>query len=264
MALLLSDIVEAVWSYPTREEDAAGNSNQGAIAQAVWAYATRRETVGLFLDERVTGSVPSGWFNNNGEWNYATAPAPLEGTHSLRLLFANSAYSVYQHGSSVFGETWAHLLLNVPALPGGGGWHTFFKLQDVDFNDLMNLTLLPSGVLQITGQSADVSTAGTMAAGTTYHVWWRYVPKIGNSLGQAEAWFSTSGNRAAVPVNNHVAYHAMQSSAGPEKYFVVTQGGGATGRDLIVDVMQWADEDVFAAAAFQPWRHARLLSGGRL
>lgn len=129
---------------------------------------------------------------------YATAPAPLQGSYSLRLLGVAQQPTTYSVLSSDQGTLYVYFLCNIASLPGD----YFFSLRNSSNVTVLEL-LVDSTLLRVrNGSSGGASTVTSFSAATTYHIWLKYVKGTGaNST--SEVWFSTTGIKPADGSNNY-------------------------------------------------------------
>jgi hypothetical protein len=124
--------------------------------------------------------------------DYATAPAPLAGSHSLRL----DGTSVTQRADSpAFATTtdlWVYMLFNPTTLPGSGN-NDFFHIRN-STTQVLAAQLNASGTVRVSVGNNSLSTVSTMSAGTTYHVWVHYIAGSGSNAFGSIA-FSTDGTK---------------------------------------------------------------------
>jgi hypothetical protein len=140
-----------------------------------------------------TAAAAAGW-NNSGTptWGYATSPAPLGGyAASLRCTSATTiAYQTY----AAQNEVWLYVLFNIPALTNDV---SLLALRDSGGTNVATVTVRTTGLLRVNagGTNGDSST-GLVVAGTTYHLWIRYVKGTGaNAI--ITAYLSTTGTRGS-------------------------------------------------------------------
>lgn len=191
-----------------------------------------------------TGSRPAGWWvGSNGDYAYATSPAPLEGTYSLQYTAA-SGQGLYIHGSEVASETWGAFMLNVPTLPDA--FQQMFQVSSSGFVTLLSLTLNSNGSMTLASSGAfETTDTGIITANTTAYIWWRYKPSTGGNNGQLELWVNSTNDRASTPAGNHKVYNSGTNTAGISSHAFL-YGTGSGPKQLVVDVAQWADTDEFA------------------
>jgi hypothetical protein len=200
-----------------------------------------------------TGSAPSGW-SGSANFGYTTSPAPLEGSYSVLIDSGNGA--AYSHGSEITGEQWGRFQFHPLALPGS--FEKFFAVYEGTFSTIVfEIYLNSTGTLTLSGSGAFEGTVGTMAADTTYYVFWRYQPSTGGNNGELELWFNTSDDRAGAHANNHAVYTSGNQTGGMRYPNWFTTGTGI--ESWILDTVAWADTDEFAGGAAN--RRRRLLLG---
>lgn len=198
-----------------------------------------------------SGSLPSGWnAGSTGDFGYATSPAPLEGSYSLRVDSTDTFGGLYDRGSEFAAEQWGHFLLSVDSLPAAS--ETFFWLYDGSLAvNPLKLALISDGTIVVADSNAahNATTASGISAATTYHVWWRYKPGSGAN-GEKEVWINTANNRAGTASGFHAVDTAGAITTGV-RYFNFN-GADASTLNFIVDTVQWADTDEFAGGEPEP------------
>jgi hypothetical protein len=203
-----------------------------------------------------TGSAPSGW-GGTADFNYTTSPAPLEGTKSVHVEPGEAP--AYTHGSTITGEQWGRFLFHPLALPSS--FEAIAAFRDDSFESLIELTLNSTGTITLSGNGVGAfeTTVGTMAADTTYHVFWRYEQGSGAN-GEMEVWFNTADDRAGTPANNHTSYASGTRTTGM-KYLIFTSTGSGP-EAYIMDLVQWADTDEFAGGGGRTTKNTRAFPLG--
>jgi hypothetical protein len=200
---------------------------------------------GYVLNETfTTGSRPASWWvGSNGDYGYATSPAPLEGTYSLRA--DTSGQGLYINGAEEVGEQWGYFMLLFPAMPDS--FEYFFTCSDAAFNTVITMILNANGSVTLGGGGAfETTDAGVISANTVYHVFWRAKPGTGSN-GQVEMWINTTNDRASTPAGAHEVYNASTITSNIQNH--AFQYGIGDTEQFIVDVAQWADTDEFAGGA---------------
>lgn len=138
-----------------------------------------------------TGYDNSGWSAaNSPNPTYATAPAPLEGTQSLRLT-ANASISRSYSGSTVN----LYLRLNITT------WSDFNDIVEVldgSFGTVFKIGLWTPNVLWISSGGASPVGATALSTGTTYHIWGDYTKGTGAN-GVAHLYVSTTATKPGSP-----------------------------------------------------------------
>ncbi len=116
----------------------------------------------------------------NGSVNedYATSPAPLRGSQSLRI-YAGDAGQNSNTISPVFtaqDTAYAHLMIN-----GGSVASTFAFCVFLDSGLTARawVSVVAGGALKVSEGAITATTVGTIVAATTYHVWFRYTKGTG-------------------------------------------------------------------------------------
>lgn len=136
--------------------------------------------------------TPSGWFSGGaGSVNFNSIISPLAGLQSLRIdaTAGTGAAGVNVAGSELFGK-----FLFRPATITA----SFTRMYDIaDVSNLVaTLYILSNGTIEIHDPSglADVTTAGSLTAGTTYRIYWHYKKGTGAN-GIVEVGFATTDVR---------------------------------------------------------------------
>ncbi len=187
-----------------------------------------------------TGSRPGDWEAGNGaNFGYATSPAPLEGTYSLRLDVGTVGIEAFNHGSEVSGEQWGHFLLNIDARPDS--YQKLYELTNNSAVTILELYIFSDGSIRADDGSGATSQVGALVAGTTYHVWWRYKPGSGSNA-ELELWANTSDDRAGASIHTSMT-NGIRTSGMRRLTFVSGAGGGP--KSFTVDTVQWSDTDAF-------------------
>jgi hypothetical protein len=207
----------------------------------------------LINESFTTGSIPASWWaSSGGNYAYATSPAPLEGTYSLRMV-ASDGQALYFPGAEETGEQWGHFMFLIDSLPGS--FLTFFRLQADDFStNVLTLTVLSDGTITVSDTNGfhDVTTSSSISANTVYHVFWRYKPGSGSNS-EKELWVNTTNNRAGTAAGFHVVDTAGAMTDGPLLHSFLQAGSAPS---YIVDTVQWADTDEFTGGGGgggKPW-----------
>ena len=149
--------------------------------------------------------------------DYATGP--LEGSQSLRLVFASHNGLTYATLPSSEGTLEWYFMVNFATLPASG--KVFARLRDASSNSLLRLEVSTGNILRIRHGTGTVATVDTITTGTTYHIWLRYVKGTGSN-GQGSVAFSTdgvrptSGNSYAALTNGSLTADANQVLFGTE------------------------------------------------
>jgi hypothetical protein len=203
-----------------------------------------------------TGAIPVGWYGGSaGDYAYATAPAPLEGTFSLRPSATAATIDLYSQVGTEVSPSWGHFMLNYPSLPSS--FHVLWQLQNDAFSTIFEFVVHNDGSWDVDdsgGGQFFSSAAGIFVAATTYHVFWRFKKSTGANDGEIEIWFNTANDRSSTPSNQHQLLTAGTITSGVSQHFF--KGGNAA--QYIVDVVQWADTDQWAGGVVVPDLNIRL------
>lgn len=234
------------WHRVPTASERAWMWNRGALR----TYAELVVGRGYILNEKFTTGVRPTDFYNDGtgiNYAYATAPAPLEGAYSVRLLQATNIRVQFVHGAAAEGEQWGHFTFHLDALPTT--YQYICQLQDSSFAYIFEMIVLNTGVVGVGDFEGghSISTVGAISAATTYHVFWRYKAGSGSNS-EKELWICTTNSRAATPAGLHAVDTAGAMTTGPALcQFAANTGVGV--QNAILDDVQWADADVFADSA---------------
>ncbi len=193
-----------------------------------------------------SGSNPGGGWSgaSTGDFGYATAPAPLEGSYSLHVGASDTFGGLFDHGSDVTGEQWGHFLLNVHAF--SGAFITILLTYNGAFAaNPLELLIFADGTVGFTDSNGahNAITASSISVDTTYHVWWRYKPGSGSNS-EKELWINTTNDRAGTVSGFHASNTAGAMTGGIQ-YFILKGTDGVGTADYIVDTVQWSDADAF-------------------
>lgn len=195
----------------------------------------------FWLNESFTSGVsptPGWWASSSGNHAYATSPAPLEGSYSLRP--ATSGQDLFIRSSDTSGEQWGHFLINCPALPAS--FQNVLIMASAAFNNVFVIKLLSTGSVGIDAQGVFAFTSGTISAGTTYHVWWRLKPGTGSNS-ELQLWLNTANDRSGSPGTLQVSGTTGNSTEGITYHQIP-----GNSNQLLYDVIQAADTDEFSGA----------------
>lgn len=148
------------------------------------------------IQENCDGTgTPAGWTNDGTQvtttsWDYATSPAPLEGTQSLQIVQpANSGYTYYD--ITALSELWVYMLVNVSSHSGTNA--SFFQFLDVGGTVQARVGLDSSNHLDIFDDFSanEQVTTDALSTATTYSLWGHY--KVGSGTnGVLDAEFATT------------------------------------------------------------------------
>jgi hypothetical protein len=142
----------------------------------------------LLEEDCESGSTPSGWTDvNSPTWGYATSPAPLVGSGSLRCNAAGTAVNSYK-AITASDEVWVKFKLNFAAAPSGNSqiatlYNSTTAVSIASIKTTRKLYCSAGG-----SNSSDTSSA--LTAGTTYNVWLHYIKGTGSNA-YASVGFST-------------------------------------------------------------------------
>lgn len=148
--------------------------------------------------------------------DYATAPAPLDGSQSWQsAAIGGESYTSFTAQDDV----WAYAVCNIQTLADN---RDVFQIRDSGGTYVLSLRAHADGHLQILNFATSVHTsAGLVSNGTTFHVWLHYIKGTGaNSTG--ELYVSANDTKPGSP-------QASMTT------------GGSTAQAARVAVMGWND-----------------------
>jgi hypothetical protein len=153
----------------------------------------------LISENFESGAAPAGWTSTSSgtapDYNYATAPAPLEGTKSVRAATATGLIRIQPPAFTATGDIWTYFLFSYNTFSATDG---IFLLQSSGLTTQLKMGLnggqwyLREGALEVQ------STAVT--ANTKYHVWIHYTKGTGAN-GVYQLYASTTGVRGTAILN---------------------------------------------------------------
>jgi hypothetical protein len=175
-------------------EDLAGND----LATFTGGGIINSSTVaGYLVSEDFEGTgAPAGWtVVGSPNFDYATAPAPLEGTQSV--LFNNGGLSITR---------------DIPPQSTLEGFFKFncsslsvairmVELHTIAGGNFLRIVAGTTGAISTatgTGTTISFGTAGQIVPGQTYNVWWRYVAGTGSD-GVFQVWLSDTETKPGSP-----------------------------------------------------------------
>ena len=131
-------------------------------------------------------------------WAYATAPAPLEGTRSIR--FTASAQNTFIEFPSQT-DLWVYFLANA-ASNAANSLHVL--LRDSTPTTMASADFISTGIVRVNAGGLDnSSSAGTFLGATTYHCWLHY--STNGSTANMDFYISTTGVRPGSPQASKVS-----------------------------------------------------------
>ena len=190
----------AIASMKTFNGRAAANVKTilGVTVPAASSYLVSQdcEGGGIPTNTQPAGSLPSGWTNGGGVWNYSAAP--LQGVYSWRQPFnSGTVRSTITPTGAPFDEIWIYALLNITASATTAG------RPIIGFD-----TSTSTGVGLFCGTSGannriycgTVNTTVTLVTGTTYSIWLHFL-KAGGTAGAdlLEIFISTDTTKPGSP-----------------------------------------------------------------
>jgi hypothetical protein len=158
--------------------------------------------------------------------DYTTPPAPLVGSHSLRMSAAAQAMRTTGPVFAPQTEVWGYVLLNLDALPSAT--RDIFNLTDASDSVLVKISITSTGQMNVRTGATSTASVGTMSAGTTYRIWCRYKAGTGaNSEGEG-AFGDTSVTTKPVSGNNRVLVNTGNATASADRPRVGAASGSVT------------------------------------
>jgi hypothetical protein len=151
--------------------------------------------------------------------DYATSPAPLVGSQSLRVAVSSQGGTTTKAFASDQSTVEGYLQVHFVSLPASG--KVFVAFRDSGGTRLVNIEVGASSRITVRCGTGAATTTDAISTGTTYHFWWRYVKGTGANA-QASVAFSTdgtrppSGNKFAAVTNGSRTTDANNIIIGPE------------------------------------------------
>jgi len=156
----------------------------------------------LFADDFENGNTQ--WTKSqgtaNGNFAYATAPAPLAGSYSLLLDESLGNVLLYRNTTNwqAVEKTYAYAQVNIGAIGNVSTTTTRYVLvfRDASNNDICSTGLRSNGDeirWAVTASGASALTTIVPATATTYHVWLEYVEGSGD--GSCSVFVATTGTK---------------------------------------------------------------------
>lgn len=144
------------------------------IQQILSGYPTSVGSSSLFSDnvEHISSgaAVTAGWTNVTGTpgWAYATAPAPLLGSYSVRLVTGDEI----THSFTASGEIWTYCTF---IFTSGIGTDQY----PFGITGGHSIKIRTDGAMQCTNGSSVVVGSATLVNNTQYHLWQHYAKGTG-------------------------------------------------------------------------------------
>lgn len=163
--------------------------------------------------------------------DYATSPAPLVGSQSLRITSTGTSNTTRDIGSG-FSTMEAYFQINSTALFSAE--QTLFCMMDSSNTLVAEVRMRTTGTLRIRAGSTtpQSNTTDAMSTATLYHVWVRYVKGTGADA-FASVEFSTTGTRSGSG-NKFISVNTGPSTTDAQKIrFGPTST--VTASDLVID-----------------------------
>lgn len=160
--------------------------------------------------QSVSGYDNTGWTSNNvaNNPNYATAPAPLEGTYSM--WFGNAARYIERSFSSVQATQTLAGVFNWGGTYGTFG--TWIGLYDSISTLVARIETRASGEMRVNHGSATGGTASGYATGTSYYWWLEYTTGTGSD-GVANLYTNTTNSRSGATLASQTTVGTATTNA---------------------------------------------------
>jgi hypothetical protein len=168
----------------------------------------------------------------NANEDYATAPAPLEGTQSLYMQ-TEAAQQEVRKSFTASDTVYVYMLFRSTTLPAG--LRQQFAIKDGSGNTLMEAHLVPGPPWQwevSDGVSVSSSGGATVSNGTTYHIWMEYTRGGGANSVHKFCW-STDGVKPTAGTA-FINFSNGTSTGQASRFEIGTWSAGVSG-DYIVD-----------------------------
>ncbi len=178
--------------------------------------------------------VVSGSGSGTLDFDNAAAPAPLEGTYSLRIVYTDDARQVHGTFDST-NEVWGYLMVNWDTLPTGP--NHFLKLRNSSSANqaYFYFNSDTSKLVGVHGTVASSDGATTILVDTTYHIWFHY--KISASPGILELFLSTNSTK---PGTAEITITNGDATGGIAQIALCANGSG----HLVIDKVRVDDIDI--------------------
>lgn len=152
----------------------------------------------IYEQDFESGTTPSGW-SGTADFGYATSPAPLVGSFSLKITDGNAAEYATIAGTPT--EIWTFCLCNI-----SDSGSAIFSLRKSN-GDLLCRCLLSAGNLLVFDGSVSATATTAFPLTTTVRLWMHY--KAGSGAdGTIELWWSLDDT---LPSDN--GHHAISTSS---------------------------------------------------
>jgi hypothetical protein len=127
--------------------------------------------------------------------DYATSPAPLVGSQSLRLALSSQNGTTQCNLSTSAGTCDAYFVVHFVSLPANG--KIWFRLRNSSNTMICYVMMNTSNRITVGSGTGTAITTNSISAGTTYHFWVSYSKDAdgGSASGTASVAFSTDGVR---------------------------------------------------------------------
>lgn len=153
---------------------------------------------------------PTGWTlatidesAGSSDWDYATSPAPLSGSHSAYMTTDGQRFEYYVYGN--VDPCYAYWICNIDTVNAHN--HTVVHFDDEDINGLLIIRRSNAGYARITdlNNSTDHDSTYSMSEGSTYYFWLEY-----NASGNVKLWINTTSTK---PANPEITFTSSSSSS---------------------------------------------------
>lgn len=159
-----------------------------SAASATYIVEENFEQTGAPTSWAVTGTGTT-------DWDYTTAPAPLQGAQSVRVTTTTQIVRLESTNFAAMSELWVYGM--VRPVTFAASTRNFICVENEGGGTGPGIVRNSNGTFEADHGGASATTVGTMAAGTTYHWWihWKADVAGGSADGQISFAFSTDGVR---------------------------------------------------------------------
>lgn len=178
-----------------------------------FSYATTNHTASssgptYYLQETfdATGYDLAGWTESFAAEileDYATSPAPLEGTQSV-FFNATATRSLISPTHTALAEKWEAFMLHITSASIPAAARGLYAFRDSANNSVLALTVnATTGTVKLDVGTGTATSAAALSVGTTYYFWIRYVKGTGsNAVGEVYWSTTTTPGSARATVTN--------------------------------------------------------------
>lgn len=153
--------------------------------------------------------------------DYATSPAPLVGSQSLRIANSVQPGRVYWSFTAQ-ADVWAYFQVNWVTLPATGKQFAGFS-SGADTPQL-SIEFQAGGVIRVRGGSQNATTVDGMTTGVTYHVWIHYTKGSGSNA-FVDIGFSTDGTKPTSG-NKYASKSNGTTTLDADRFYFGSSGNG--------------------------------------